>query len=98
LTIEEFIDNFDLFIFAGNDTTSHSMAGLYYRLHKHPEHLAKIKQEIVDKFGGNYEAMIQKMDLETLGDMPYLNACVKEGLRVDSAAASTLTYDALQDV
>ncbi|KAK7086328.1 hypothetical protein SK128_002127 [Halocaridina rubra] len=65
-------------LFAGIDTTSHTMAFTLYLLAKNPECQAKLQAEI-DKVLGDHQGPITT---KHLGQLSYLKAVLKESLRV----------------
>lgn len=72
----ELIANAALFISAGSETTASLLAGLTHWLLKTPRVFDKLKKEI---------RTIEKADdltHERLAKLPYLNACIEEGLRI----------------
>jgi len=81
-----------LFVFAGHDTTSSTLCYAYYMLQKHPECLAKIREEH-DRVLGSIETAPQtiKNDPYVLNKLDYTMAVVKETLRLFPAASSTRT-------
>ena len=72
-------------ILAGSDTTAASASGTLFLLAKHPDTLAKLRAEIdtILSNGGS----IAHPDL--IGK-PYLEGCIKEGLRLCPAVLSGL--------
>merc|ERR1712038_199892 len=72
-----------VFFAAGFETTSNTLGTLCYNLVKNPEAMAKLEEEIettlVEHDG--------KVNQETVSEMPYLEACIKETLRIFSPAA-----------
>lgn len=68
---------FDM-LFAGIDTTAASSAIFLYHLAKNPDKQAKLSEEI--------KQMLPEIDSplteETLNNMPYLRACIKESMRL----------------
>ncbi len=62
--------------FAGHETTAHAMAWLWYLLGNHPDDVAVLQAELADNVG---DRPLTVADLEAL---PYLEQCVKEGMRV----------------
>jgi hypothetical protein len=66
-----------LFLFAGSDTTSSLLASTVYLLARHPEKLKKLQAE-VDK---SIDPIKQPGSDECM-HMVYLNACIKEALRI----------------
>jgi cytochrome P450 len=59
------------------DTTSNAMARILSILGQHPEVQEKIRAELGDAFKDQEE-----LDYDTLSSLPYLDAVVKETLRV----------------
>nr|QTW43664.1 CYP3027-like protein [Eurytemora affinis] len=69
-----------IFLIAGYETTASTLGALCYQLVKNTEVLEKLVAEIdevLEKFDG-------KLDHETVAEMPYLEACIKETLRFSS--------------
>ncbi|KIV80341.1 hypothetical protein PV11_07847 [Exophiala sideris] len=68
---------------AGSDTTSVSLAGIMYCLMKHPETVRKLRQEIdqvIAERGSD-----EMLTFQEAQKLPYLQACIKEGLRCHPA-------------
>jgi hypothetical protein len=80
-----------LFLFAGNDTTSSSIVYTFHLLSKHPEALAKMRQEHNEVFGTNLSntADALKKQPALLNQCRYTFAVIKETLRL-YAPASTM--------
>ncbi|KAL6063233.1 hypothetical protein QOT17_011718 [Balamuthia mandrillaris] len=76
LTAEEISTNCIDLLAAGVDTTAFTVLFTLYELSRHPEAQAKLHQEL-DEVLGN-----EKPTVETLKRLPYLKACVREGLRL----------------
>ncbi|KAK0186135.1 cytochrome P450 [Armillaria mellea] len=82
------------FIIAGHDTTANTMAWLLYELSLHPEDQAKIREEIArtkeDTLGAftsnDYDSMI------------WLNACIKEALRLHPLVYGLFRESAQDDI
>lgn len=71
---------------AGADTTSVSLSYFFWELTRRADIMAKLRQELdVAMLDGN-----SIPDITTLNKLPYLNAFVKEGLRLYGAAPSLL--------
>ncbi|PNS18763.1 Isotrichodermin C-15 hydroxylase [Sphaceloma murrayae] len=73
---------------AGSDTTSVSLSGILYHLIKNPSKLAKLRAELDD-----HAATRNNTDLTTYAEaqsLPYLQACIKEGLRMHPATGLPL--------
>ncbi len=65
---------------AGYETTAQTLGSLVYQLAKNPEVLDTLVREVddvLDTFEG-------RVDHETIADMAYLEACVKETLRSET--------------
>lgn len=74
---EEIIANSALFILAGSETTSNALSGLLARLLRDPRSYAKLVQEIRSEFKDEDE-----ITHERIVKIPYVNACLNEGLRI----------------
>lgn len=74
---DEVIMNAALFIVAGSETTATELCGLTNYLLRNPEILAKLKDEI--RGACKTEADI---NMDVLANLPYMNACIEEGLRI----------------
>lgn len=70
---------------AGTDTTTAALTNTIYLLYKHPDVLARLREEL-DQGTGNTEIP----NYEALSDLPYLRACVEESLRVRPASTMGL--------
>ncbi len=69
------VDELQLLLFAGHDTTVTSTTNIIYHLAMHPEVLAKCHAE--------QDAMTERAyTLESLRSMPYLEAVIKESMRL----------------
>ena len=66
-----------MFLLAGYETSSHALGALTYHLVRNPEVLDTLVAEVDDTLQ-NFDG---RVDHETIADMPYLDACVKETLR-----------------
>ncbi|MDB5856237.1 MAG: cytochrome [Herminiimonas sp.] len=76
------IGNAITLVFAGEDTTSHSLAWLLYLLAKHPAAAAKVAGE-ADRVLGANQVLTEYAALETF---PYLEAATKETMRLKPVA------------
>ncbi len=70
--------NSSLFMLAGTETTATLLSGLTYCLLKNPDKLALLCNEIRNAF----PSPSATMHMELLAGLPYLSACIKEGLRM----------------
>eukprot|EP00943_MAST-04B_sp_MAST-4B-sp1_P006557 g6557.t1 len=94
MNVRDQFGNMFLILFAGHDTTGHTMTFLTYELAKHPEYQKRLHDE-VDKF---YEMLNGRdMTYEDLDHLPFLTRCVMETLRLHAAVANgsfrELQYD-----
>lgn len=89
---EQFSD-LDLFltaatnVFAGSDTTAIALRAIMYQLLTHPDCLAKLRTEIDKQLGGNPSLLVSLADAS---GMPYLQACIKEGMRLHPSVGMPL--------
>ncbi|KAG4411863.1 hypothetical protein IFR04_015003 [Cadophora malorum] len=75
-------------IFAGSDTTSTALIAIFYFLHKHPEKLAKLQEEIDTAFiDGKLTYPIRFSESNKL---PYLRAVVNEATRLHPSLGLSL--------
>lgn len=79
-----------LFLFAGNDTTSSTIAFAFHMLSQHVEALARLRQEHDIVFGDDVSgaAHLLKENPTLLNQCTYTLACVKETLRLYPPAAN----------
>lgn len=69
----------DTFMFEGHDTTAANMSFTLYVLASHPEYQAKVQEELDSIFGDNPD---RPASMDDLSNMKYLEACIKESLRL----------------
>jgi hypothetical protein len=77
LTRGEMDANASLFMIAGTETTATLLSGLTYILYKNPDKLQNLVKEVRSAFVSE-----EAMSMEAIAALPYLNACLKEGLRL----------------
>jgi cytochrome P450 len=77
LTQTEMYSNAALFMLAGTETTATELSGLTYYLLKNPQKMERLQKEV----RGAFESP-EEMTMTALGQMPYLGACIEEGLRL----------------
>lgn len=75
LTPEEVLMNSMLFIQAASETTATVLTGVFNSLVKNPDSLKELEKEV-------REHTLSDLTLQTLKQLPYLNAVVKEALRM----------------
>jgi len=75
MTDEQLRDELMTLIFAGHETTAHTLTWAWYLLATNRDKLAKAQREIDETIGG------RSIDVGDLRDLPYLEMCLKESLR-----------------
>lgn len=78
LTDDEIIVNSDLIMVAGSETTATLLSGATYWLLKTPHALKRATEEVRKAFGSEEEITFSRVRSE----LPYLMACLEEGLRL----------------
>lgn len=68
-----------LAVIAGSDTAATTLSHLWYFLLTQPKCLAALRQEVNEAFPHGMEGIA---DFAKQGNMPYLNACINEALRL----------------
>ncbi|KAG6832165.1 hypothetical protein H0H92_004896 [Tricholoma furcatifolium] len=79
LSNEELRSNLAILFSAGHDTTSGALSTAVYHLAKHPEYQDKARDEVLAVLDGRAEPTLQD-----LSNLPFLSACIKEALRINS--------------
>ncbi|KYG41641.1 hypothetical protein M433DRAFT_75432 [Acidomyces richmondensis BFW] len=74
---DEVVVNAALFIVAGSETTASELGATTNFLLQNPQCWKKLQQEVRSKFANEEE-----ITLKAVMELPYLNACIEEGLRV----------------
>ncbi|KAI5918888.1 cytochrome protein [Camillea tinctor] len=78
LTDEELVANSDLIMLAGSETTASLLSGVTYWLLKTPHALKRVTEEVRNAFNSEDEITFN----ETRARLPYMMACLDEGLRL----------------
>ena len=91
ITDSEVSGNVMTMLLAGEDTTANTLAWMVWLLHRHPECLAKARDEI-DRVAGP----MAKWSPERFASLSYLEACANETMRLKPVAPS-LVLQALRD-
>ncbi|KIK71442.1 hypothetical protein GYMLUDRAFT_149556 [Collybiopsis luxurians FD-317 M1] len=73
-------------LIAGSDTTSNSTCAILYHLARTPDAQRKLHEEL-DKAIPDVEALPVTVDDVKADRLPYLDACINEGLRIHSTSA-----------
>ncbi|KAL4798531.1 cytochrome P450 [Aspergillus venezuelensis] len=73
----EIILNSALFIVAGSETTANLLSGLLARLLRNPDKMQKLYAEVRSVF-----QVEDEIDYQRTSQLPYMNACIEEGLRI----------------
>ncbi|KAF2712007.1 pisatin demethylase [Pleomassaria siparia CBS 279.74] len=74
---DEVIMNAALFIVAGSETTATELCGLTNYLLRNPDIFRKLKDELRNACRTEAD-----LNMDILGSLPYMNACIEEGLRI----------------
>jgi cytochrome P450/NADPH-cytochrome P450 reductase len=82
MTDENVIDNMITFLIAGHETTSGLLSFTFYYLLKNPQAYEKAQQEVDDVVGKG------PITVDHLTKLPYLNAVLREALRLQPTAPS----------
>jgi len=69
--------NAGLFMIAGTETTATVLSGLMYLLCLHPDKMDKLVAEVRSAFASS-----DGITMESAVGLPWLNACIKEGMRM----------------
>ncbi|KAK7217022.1 hypothetical protein V2G26_005025 [Clonostachys chloroleuca] len=77
LTLEEMHSNSELFMLAGSETTATLLGGCLYNLLMNPEKMKTLRAELDDRIKTEDD-----ITFERTAEMKYLNACLKEALRI----------------
>lgn len=81
MTDEDVFAQVTTFMLAGNETSATALTWILWRLAQNPEMQARLRDECAEVNEGDYSAVNQ---------LPYLEAVVRESLRLDSPVPATL--------
>ncbi|KAJ8561901.1 hypothetical protein ON010_g7778 [Phytophthora cinnamomi] len=84
------------FVFAGKDSTAHSMGWFIVNMNRYPEVLKKIREEMKEKLPGLLTGEIKVPTQEQIKDLVYLDAVVKENIRLHPSTGF-IVREAMQD-
>ncbi|KAF2866675.1 cytochrome P450 [Massariosphaeria phaeospora] len=82
MTDDSVIDNMITFLIAGHETTSGMLSFVFYYLLKNPSAYDKAQQEVDDVIGNG------PITADQLSKLPYINAVLREALRLSPTAPS----------
>ncbi|KAH0349680.1 benzoate 4-monooxygenase cytochrome P450, partial [Aureobasidium melanogenum] len=85
MSLREMHANAAVFMMAGTETTATLLSGLTYYLLINPDKLAKLVAEIRGSFTSESDITV-----DALAELPYLNACIEEGLRMYPPVSGSL--------
>ncbi|GMF52589.1 unnamed protein product [Phytophthora fragariaefolia] len=78
------------FLLASKDTSSFSLSWVLINLNRYPDVLAKLREEIREKLPELMTGEIKVPTMEDLQKLPYLEAVVKESLRLHMTASNRM--------
>ncbi|XP_071803202.1 cytochrome P450 4F4-like isoform X2 [Asterias amurensis] len=79
LTVQEISDEVNTFLFGGHDTTASTLTWVLYELARHPEHQAKVREEVDEILDGRDSDRITSKDMI---QMEYMSLVIKEAIRM----------------
>ena len=77
VSLQEHYSIASLFMLAGTETTATALSGTTYYILKNPQYLTKLTAELRGQFSS-----LDDLHLDDLARLPYLNAILREGLRM----------------
>lgn len=83
LSDEEVLDQITTFMLAGNETSSTALTWILYSLTQHPECQTRLREEVL-------AVPDDRPSLETLNNLPYMDAVIREALRLHAPAPGTM--------
>ncbi|TLD37843.1 cytochrome P450 46A1 [Venturia nashicola] len=84
---EELVDNYVTFLVAGGDPTAHTITFAIYEIIRHPEVLKELRVEL-----DRATSLDEKISSTTQVKSPYLNAIIKETMRMHGPGFGTFRY------
>jgi len=78
----------NVLMFAGHDTTGHSLSMLLYKIAEHQNIQQKAFEEVRKHFGN--PADVKKVTADELSKMTYVSSCIKESARMDPIAPAVV--------
>ncbi|WWC91006.1 uncharacterized protein L201_005945 [Kwoniella dendrophila CBS 6074] len=89
LTDDEVLAQITTFMLAGNETSSTALTWILYTLAQHPDSQKQLREELMT-------ISEERPSLDTLNSLPYLDAVIREVLRLEAPAPHTMRM-ALED-
>ncbi|KAE9185735.1 hypothetical protein PF004_g23276 [Phytophthora fragariae] len=75
-----------VFIFAGRDSTSLTMTWFIIEMNRHPEALARVRRELIDKLPRLGLDDVETPSMEDIDQLVYLEAAIRECIRLNPVA------------
>ncbi|EIN09015.1 cytochrome P450 [Punctularia strigosozonata HHB-11173 SS5] len=94
ITDTEHRDNMVVFFIGGHDTTAGAMASLVYYMGKYPDIQKRARAEVQAAMKGNTTG---EPTIAELKNMPFLEACIREALRVNTPITYMVPRSAMRD-
>ncbi|KAI0129584.1 cytochrome P450 [Xylariales sp. AK1849] len=90
--VDSVVKNIKMFLFAGHDTTATTLASTFSALSRHPEKIAKLRQEHDAVLGSDPTKAAERItaDPTVLNQLPYTLAVIKETLRLYPPVGGTI--------
>ena len=85
------------FLFAGHETSSHSISSALFNLTKDPHISVKLRSELHELIGLNVDELKGILTKDKVQSFDYLYQIVKETLRFDNPAHLSLPYEVVND-
>ncbi|KJA29606.1 hypothetical protein HYPSUDRAFT_31542 [Hypholoma sublateritium FD-334 SS-4] len=93
MTDEEYRDNMVVFFIAGHDTTAGAMSSFAYYLAKNPHIQKRAREEVIEALANDEEP-----DVTNLRKMNYVQACIRESLRINTPITYMVPRSSAQPV
>ncbi|KAH8822870.1 cytochrome P450 [Flagelloscypha sp. PMI_526] len=91
----ELRDNMVLLFIAGHDTSAGAISTLVYFLARYPDIQERVRKEVLTVLGSSEEPTTDMLKAERL---PFLNACIREALRINTPISTIVPRTAARDV
>ncbi|CAI2365110.1 unnamed protein product [Moneuplotes crassus] len=84
-------------LFAGHETSSHTISSGLYFLYKNPVIKEKLMEELKEFVGKSHDEIKTLLTREKIDKLEYLHLVIKEILRIDPPAMDAIPYEVIQD-